>query len=258
MAAKHFSDDDPVAAHWGQGVTRRAFRLAGNKGRVEAALEDHCHSMRCLLEHDSVAISAVEADFRRYTLGHCPAAALPLKELVGMPIATSTRDFFSGGRARRNCTHMLDLAWLAMRHAGRGHAEWVYEIEIPDAPKGAVDGTLCCNGEEVLRWTVEDDIITSTGVFEGRALWGGFLRWLTDEAGLSDLEVEHALVLHKGFFMVSARRLEMRPGPLAPAHQAQVVGRCFGYAPERIGNAIGEAGMFRDFSEDREGLLRFE
>lgn len=246
------------AGDWGSGVTRRAIRLRGGTGVVEAALEDLRHAMICTLTHDGHTVTAVEADFRRYTLQLCPGASEPLQSIVGLPLTTTTPEFFADGRARRNCTHMLDLAWLAMRHAGRGAVEWLYEIAIPDAPYGAMHGTLRRNGTIVQDWQVKDDIVVSPSHLAGQSLAAGFTRWLTTASGLPDLSVEECLVLNKGFFMVGARRLLLPEGPLPEAFQQAVTGSCFGYAPERIGDAIGATGMARDFSHTPEKLLRFE
>jgi hypothetical protein len=247
-----------IAAGWGNGVTRRAIRLRGSAGCVEAALEDMRHAMICTLFHDGLVVTAVEADFRRYTLQVCPGASEPLKAIVGMPLATSTAAFFANGRARQNCTHMLDLAWLALRHAGRNGLEWLYEIEIPDVVSGPMRGTLRRNGAVVQDWLVDDSVIAAPSHLAGQSLAGGFMRWATGQSGLDELEVEECLILHKGFFMVGARRMQLPEGPLSESFRTAVTGVCYGYGAERIGGAVGLSGMGRDFSATPERLLRFE
>ena len=113
------------AERWGKGATRRRIRLVAQAGRVDGDLEDHRHAMQCSIRHEAGTVTAVESQFHRYTLNHCGDAAGPLAELVGMPVDMTPQDFFAGGRARRNCTHMLDLAWLALRQAARGMGERV-------------------------------------------------------------------------------------------------------------------------------------
>ncbi|MCW1383604.1 DUF2889 domain-containing protein [Novosphingobium sp. KCTC 2891] len=247
-----------IAECWGKGTSRRSILLRGRDGRVDAALEDHRHAMFCSLFHDGVKVTAVESEFQRYSLTHCAGAAAPLAELVGMDIGISTGDFFAGGRARHNCTHMLDLAWMALRHCRRGNVDWLFEIDIPDAVSGPARGTLRRNGEEVLDWTVENNVIVAPARYAGRAMRGGFLRWAVDEAGLSDQEMEDCLVLHKGFFVVAARQFASPSGRQDPAFRKMVEGVCYGYAPERLDDAVSTEGMFRDFSDHPERLLRFE
>jgi hypothetical protein len=240
-------------------MTHRAIRLhSPGPGRIEAALEDIRHAMICTVSHDDRQITGVEADFRRYTLPLCPGASEPLKALVGMPLDTGTSEFFANGRARQNCTHMLDLAWLAMRHAVRGAGQWIYEIEIPDALTGPQRGTLKRNGVTVQDWTVENNRIVGSGSLGGQSLGSGFTRWLTTQSSLSDLEVEESLVLQKGFFMVKARRFGVPEGELDDGLRKAMTGACFGYAPERIEHAFGLSGMERDFTHHPERLLRFE
>lgn len=252
------TDHMAIAPDWGSGVTRRALRIRGYAGRVEAALEDMRHAMICTLRHDGKVVTAIEADFRRYTLQLCPGASEPLKQIVGMPLSTSTSDFFANGLARQNCTHMLDLAWLALRHARQGKTELLYEIEIPDALSGPTRGILRRNGEIVQDWVVDRNIVVSPPMLAGQALAGGFTRWVTGAAGLPEETVEQCLVLHKGFFMTGARQFRIPEGPLPEAYREAVVGACFGYSIERIGEAIGLSGMKRDFSHNPEKLLRFE
>lgn len=213
------------------------------------------HAMTCTLLHDGQVVTAVDAGFHRYTLQVCPGASEPLKAMVGLPLATSTADFFANGRARQNCTHMLDLAWLAMRHASRGAIEWLYEVAIPDALTGSLHGTLARNGTVVQEWEVDGNTITVPSILAGQSVNGGLTRWLTEKSGLSDLTIEECLILNKGFFMVGARRFELPEGPLSDGYRKAVTGACYGYSPERIDSAIGLSGMGRDFSDRPEMLL---
>lgn len=257
MSGKTTDHLDP-ATGWGTGITRRAIRLRGGQGKVEAALEDLRHAMICTLHHDGQVVTGVETDFRRYTLQLCPEARGPLQAIVGMALATTTAHFFANGRARQNCTHMLDLAWLAMRHAARNAGEWLYEVAIPDVVSGPMRGTLTRNGILVQEWLVDAETIIAPSALAGQSVSGGLTRWLANESGLSDLEVEECLVLHKGFFMVGARRFTLPEGSLPDAFSQAVTGACFGYAADRIGEAFGLSGMQRDFSETPEKLLLFE
>ncbi|MBA4766117.1 MAG: DUF2889 domain-containing protein [Porphyrobacter sp.] len=211
--------------------------------------------MTCVLHHDGQAVTAIEAGFQRYTLQTCPGASKPIEALVGMRIDTTTKELFANGRARQNCTHMLDLAWLAMRHAGRGDVEWIYDVEIPDAVSGPLHGTLNRNGSIVQNWQVDDHLIKAPVHLAGQSVGGGLSRWLIDTSGLSELEIEECLILAKGFFMVGARRFKMAEGPLSQSYREAVTGVCYGYAAERIDIAVNQSGMGRDFSQARDQLL---
>lgn len=257
MSDPHPSLEARISERWGKGVTRRAIGIAPDRQKVAISLADHSHSMACTIHHDGVVVTGIDADFRRYTLNHCPAAVMPLRELIGQPLGLSTADFFAGGRARRNCTHMLDMAWLGMRHAIRSDDMLLYEIEVPDSLTGHFEARLMRNGTDVMAWTIEQGMIVAPERFAGKSLWQGFLRWATREAALSEEDLEHALVLHKGVFMTGSRRAELPTGPINERNKHVLKGACFGYAETRIDEAIGNKGMFHDFTDDRPGLLSF-
>ena len=257
MSEPHPTLEARISERWGKGVTRRAIGIEPGPGRIVVSLADHSHSMACTVHHDGRLVTGIDADFRRYTLNHCPAAVVPLRELIGQPLGISTVDFYAGGRARRNCTHMLDLAWLGLRHASRQQGERLYEIEVPDSLTGRFEARLTSNGTEVLAWKVDNGTIAAPAPFAGQSLWRGFLRWATREAGLGEEAIEHALVLHKGVFMAGSRRNDLPTGPLSEGNKKALQGVCFGYDQERIDQAIGNEGMFRDFTHDRAGLLSF-
>ena len=85
----------------------------------------------------------------------------------------------------------------------------------------------------------------------------GFISWVFGESGLEGDVLEAALVMQKGFFMSTARQYELPAGPVTDAQRPFIEGTCFGYASERIGKAVRNGGMFRDFSETPEDLLRY-
>ena len=165
------------AAHYGQGVALRRIRLTTSPGVALAEMEDHAHAMRCRIHHAAGRITAVDSEFLRYPLTTCPGAETVLRELVGEPINVSAREFFGGGKARRNCTHMFDLAWLAARHATRQDTVRDYLMTIPDAPQGHGEAVLRRDGDILLRWHLQDDVIVDPAPFVGRHLYRGFVSW---------------------------------------------------------------------------------
>ena len=156
------------AIDYGSGVYRRRIRLTGGEGHVLAEMEDDPHAMVCRVSHDGARVTAIEVDFRHYPLTTCPGSATPLRELIGLPIDITSAELFAGGRARGNCTHMLDLAWLAMRHAVRDRSERLYAIDIPDERDGVMHAVLERDRPPCLAWRIERGVITTPGPFEGR------------------------------------------------------------------------------------------
>ncbi len=247
----------PLSPTYGHGWARRRVRLTAIPGEVLAELEDHAHAMRCRLRHADGRITAIEPDFRRIPLNTCPGAAIPLRGLIGEPIGQSARDFFAGGRARRNCTHMFDLAWLASRHAVRGEGSRTYALDMPDSPSETAVIEARLDGRLLFSWRLEDEVIVSAGPFAGRHLFKGFASWLGDAPDLSDDLVEAAMMAQKLRMIDGARRYALPPGPLGATERREIAGACHGYAPATIDRVIRGGDNFRDFSDCPEQLLRF-
>jgi hypothetical protein len=242
---------------YGSGIARRHIRLTSSPGSVLAELEDHAHAMVCRVGHADGRITGVDSEFRRFPLNTCPGAANPLRELIGLPIGLGTRDFFAGGRARQNCTHMLDLAWLAARHACREAPGRLYAMDIPDAPDGHMTATLRRDGAIILEWTIDQGVVTDPAPFAGQQLYSGFVSWVLAHPDLSEDEIEAVLVLQKGCFVSLARRVVFTPGPLSESEKKATAGLCYGFGTERIDQAERRAGQTRDFTDHPEKLLQF-
>jgi hypothetical protein len=246
----------PVLPGYGAGVARRRIRLTASPGTILAELEDHAHAMRCRLDHENGMIITLAPEFLRFPLTTCTSAEAPLAELIGTPIGSAARDFFAGGRARRNCTHMLDLAWLASNHATRTEKVRDYEADIPDEIEGCTSAVLRRNGDQILEWRIENNVITEPSQFAGRQLYVGFTSWILDAAAQDRDLLEASLVLQKACFVTGARRYQPVPGPLRPAEKQLTAGVCHGYATTTI-DKVERLSNFRDFSGNPESLLRF-
>lgn len=247
----------PPAADYGTAVARRRIRLTGGAGRVLAELEDIAHGMRCLVEHDGCTVTAVTPEFLRMPLSTCAGAGEPLSEIVGAAVGSDFGSFFVGGRARLNCTHMFDLAWLATAHAARGARVRDYEVEIPDAVGDAPTvARLRRDGVLVLEWRLSGAVIEAPDALKGRHLFKGFTTWAVENHEGDALEA--LLVLQKGYFVAQSRRFTMPPGPLSADEKKANTGLCYGFGAPRIDEAVRLGSNVRDFSEHPERLLRYQ
>lgn len=244
-----------IAPEYGTRVYRRRIRLSTTDGMVSGEMEDNPHAMRCRIRHAGGKVKAVEADFHRHPMSTCPGAAGPLADLVGMDIAVEPHAFFANGRARANCTHMLDLAWLMLRHAVRGGPDRFYAIDVPDEIDGRTLATLHRDGRPVLALTVKDGAVESPEPYAGKVLRKGFVGWALNALEGDDLEA--ALVLHKGLFVAWPRRFVLPSGPLKDWEQRLYSGACFGFAAERIATAERTSPGPVDFTNDAHRLLTF-
>ena len=150
---------------------------------------------------------------------------------------------------------MLDLAWLAMRHALRDRSERLYAIDIPDERDGVTHAVLQRDRQPCLEWRIEHGIITTPGPFEGRNPLRSFTSWAIQalEGGV----LEAALALQKGYFVAGARRFVLPAGRLPASDRVELAGVCFGYGTERIASAERREPGRRDFTDHPERLLKF-
>lgn len=245
----------PPNPDYGTGIFRRGVRLTNRPGQTFGELEDTAHAMRCMIRHDEEKITAVEVDFVRLPMNTCTGAGGPLQELVGMALDTPFSWFYGDGRPRRNCTHLYDLLWWTIAHAGRDAEERLYEIVVPDHPGDAAgSATLFRNGRVVLEWLVKDGVIHAPAQFAGREIMRGFTSWALDN--LDGDMLEAALVLQKGCFISDVRRIDVKRmvGPLA-VRESALKGVCWTFSSPRFERAV-RVDSTRDLA-DRTKLLRF-
>jgi hypothetical protein len=245
----------PPSSDYGLKTAWRKIRLSGDQNSVLVEMEDIAHAMRCELEHDGERVTALRPAFVRVPMTTCAGAREPLQEVLGVPIGSSFSDFYAGGIARHNCTHMFDLAWLATIHATRGKAEREYVMEMPDDNDEHRVSTLKRDGDVVLQWTLKNSTILDPGPFAGQHLFQGFTSWAVKN--FSGDELEAILVFQKGCFVAQSRRFVLPSGALSLPEQQATAGICHGYGRDRIAIATRPEGTRRDFTDHPERLLRF-
>ncbi|MFM7396958.1 MAG: DUF2889 domain-containing protein [Gammaproteobacteria bacterium] len=245
-----FRDLNPA---FGSGALRRRIGLIAEPGVVRAGVEDSYHSFRLHLAHDQGVVSSVQTHALRYPLDTCPLASRPLQRFFGMPLSTPWSDLMSRENPREHCTHLYDLLFLAMVHAGRG-GQRAYDIVVPDENPGPVWSTVHRDGVEVLRWKTQSGVLLEPQGLSGRPLLKGFSRWAGEQ--LSGDELEAALVLHKGYFVSRARRFDIAGGAgQRVAHLEIMRGACFSYSEPRMSVAVRMAGHVIDTSSPTTPLL---
>ena len=240
---------------YGTGVYRRGVRLTGRPGEVLAERGATPHGMRLWLRHDGVSVTGIHAETPRTPTNSCGGASLALKRLIGTPLAITQPAFYGSGEPHTHCTHLFDLAALAIAHARRGTTTRRYDITVPDEqPDGAIC-TIACNGSVVHRWRIRDQIIITPQEFAGQAVLRGFIPWAARR--FSGDELEAALVFQKGFFVSRARRRLYSAASGRPiATNLDMHGVCFAYQPERVAAGV-HTDSTRDFSLTPDDVLAF-
>jgi hypothetical protein len=251
-------DDSPYYRpnpDYGTGIYRRGVRLTGRPGEVLAEVEDTHHGMRVLLRHDGMAVTDIHAETPRTPTNTCSGASLALKRLVGTPLAITQAGLYSSAEPSTHCTHLFDLAALAIAHALRGTTTRRYDITVPDEqPDGAIC-TIACNGSVVHNWLIRDQTIIAPREFAGQAVLRGFIPWAARQ--FSGDELEAALVFQKGFFVSRARRRLYSAASGRPiAANQHMHGVCFAYQAERVQAGV-HTDSTRDFSLTPDDVLAF-
>jgi hypothetical protein len=247
----------PLSPDYGKGCYRRAILLRNAAPtRVEAALEDDPHAFALTLGHDGERVTSLSASAHRYPLTTCSGATGALQSVVGAPLRDALLGLKRHADPRSNCTHLFDLAALAIEHVFRAERERLYRIEIPDAIDGRTEARLDRDHGRVLTWSVRHGVITAPERFAGQRVLGGFTRWATAE--LAGEELEFALVLARGYFVALSRLYDMDAASLGPASDDPMPsGVCYSYSPGQAEHAYRVVGSRRDFTDSPEQLLHW-
>jgi len=231
---------------YGSGAFRRAVELVHAAGAVQATLADNNHAMEVSLRHDGQAIVAISGRFIRWPTTGCPGAVEQLDELVGTPLVLPADALRSGGRARRHCTHLFDLALLALAMAARPRGTRRWDAVVPDAQDGRTVATITLDGDLVHRWPLVDQDITLAGE-PSQSLLKGFGAWASER--FAGDQLEGAGILRMAAFTARARAhiTDNRPVPLRDFPERR--GACFAYSPPMVHTALHRIGVVRDLSQ---------
>jgi hypothetical protein len=234
-------------------VYRRRIRIATSPGFARADLEDDPHRHGVLVEHDGVRVIAVSGTALRTPWSLCRGAVKVLDRFAGMALSADPQAVYRHTDGRAQCTHLCDLAGLAISHAERGIAERQYDIEVPcidtRAPR---DVLLRVDGRERLAWTVQRTTIVSPGGYAGQDL-RTMMPWVKQHIGDRD-EFEAVIVLRRAVYTSGNRMYDMDRMTTAAA-TGHVSGACHVFQVGVAERAQRERGSTLDFSATPQALL---
>lgn len=232
---------------------RRRIELAGQQdgagGQVRAVLEDDFHHFRVVVEHRDGSVSAVRGETPRHPFTACPGATSELDRLAGMRIDHVAHSVTLHTDPSQQCTHMFDLAGLAIALAARGERYRRYDIDVPRHVDGRSHALLRCNGTLVLDWEVEGSTILGPAPYAGVDMRQGMARWALGTLPVA--EAEAALVLRRCALISLGRLKDLDREP-----HAHLSGRCYAQQPERAPQAIRIVGSTWDFSARPQALCQ--
>jgi Protein of unknown function (DUF2889) len=229
----------PVAVSPGR--FRRRVEIATRPGVARAVLEDDFHHFRVEIEHHGGIVRHVAGQAPRYPFTTCPSAAEPLIELVGMRLAADASAVRAHTEQRLHCTHLLDLAGLAIAAAARGLGRRRYDATVQDRIAENTQALLLQDDEPVMTWDVERDVIRGPHPYAGVSLRAGFVEWAI--RNLEPEASEAAIVLRRAVFVSRGRGRDLDAMATAPAR-----GGCYTQQPHRAASALRVIGSTRDFT----------
>ncbi|WP_310022438.1 DUF2889 domain-containing protein [Croceicoccus sp. BE223] len=234
---------------------------AEDDGAVVAWLEDDFHHFGITLEHDGTVITDIRAAAPRVPFTTCPLAGAHLKGMIGKAILPRSSDVGAMIDMRQQCTHMFDLAGLAMGHAASGRRHRRYEALVEDREiiawepgrrrlLGPGTARLLRDGEEVLHWELDKREISGPADWAGQSLTKGF-RARTEAMDIADAEA--ATVLRRAVMVASGRTLD--PDTIRTAADRGQSGVCFTFQEERRATALNVRGAARNYENGSDGML---
>lgn len=228
--------------------------LQDHCGEVRAALEDDFHHFRVCLQHEDGVLRKIDGQALRFPYSACPQAIEPLRELIGMRLSPIAHSVTRQTDARHQCTHLLDLAGLAVAAALRPAQIRRYDIQVPLRIDGRTRPVLQLNDEPLLEWRVNGPMIEGPAPFTGINIREGMARWALTT--LTPDLAEAALLLRR-CTMISIGTSQNLDSQV----HASSTDRCYSQQTARAPHALRMKGSTWDFessdvlcSADREWL----
>jgi hypothetical protein len=242
---------------YGSGVFRRRIRLTKTATSVVAELEDCSHAMRLTLHHHNGVISGIEGEVLRAPVNTCAEAPTRLQEFVGHALNGSNDVWIKQIDPSQQCTHLHDIALMAISHAQGDDPVRQLDIAITDEANSVMNAEILLNGAAIHRWQVKNREIIAPEKLKGKPLFKGFIPWVREE--LSSEEQVCALAMQRGLLVSNARRWDM---PSVYGKPADTFGPgkniCYSYSETRIHSAWRSVDSVRDFTDTPEQLLKFK
>jgi len=226
------------------GRFRRAIRLRSEPGRATAEVEDDFHHFAVTVLHDGQRVTDAAGQAVRYPWSQCPMAVGALPALAGLALTTDATAVYRHLDPLGQCTHMLEIAGLAITQAARGLGARRYDVAVSDPVGGHTEAELLCDGAPIARWVLQDGVIVEPAERVGQrpaAVRSSALR------DLPHAEAEMLLILRRALGLAGARSLDVDRFPTAAAMDRPPA--CFVFRPGVAERALRRYGSERDFSD---------
>jgi hypothetical protein len=230
------------------GRLRRAIGIAAEAGEIRAAVEDDFHHFRVRITHRDGIVTDLLSETPRTPWTACAHAGDDWSGLIGLPLEKSPAAVGRRVEMRLYCTHMFELAGLAMAAAARGVTRRRLEAVVPYGARRSEPAVVSRDGEAVFAWLTDGATIAAPEPFAGRTIGAGFSAWVE---GAFDLdEAEAALVLRRAVFISAGRTMNLDAVP-----HAMISNACYAQHPDRAPTAHRMIGSTQDFDDRPQALL---
>ena len=225
------------------GCFRRAIRILAEPGKAYAEVEDDFHHFAVEIRHDGAHVTETQGRAIRHPWSLCPMAADALQSLRGLPVTTDPTAIYRYIDPRLQCTHMFELAGLAVTQAARGSGARRYDATVDDETEGEIAVELRLDGAALARWRLLNGVIVEP--LERRGQRPAAYR----SAVLADLphdEAEQLLILRRVIGLGAARGIDIDQFPTAASMDRGAA--CFVFRQGVAEHATRSYGSTRDFS----------
>lgn len=231
---------DPVASTY----TRRIVVSPGPTA-IDAEMEDHHHHFRVHLDLVDGVISGVSTTAVRSPWSTCATGATAIASLVGLSLDDAFEPRTWGADRSVHCTHVADLALLAVRH-GRDVEALRYDVRVVPAAAESRTAVLEHRGAGGMRWELSGQVITGPQPFDRLSLGRDqFLPWI--RSSLAPAQIEYAMVLRRAATIAVGNAFDLddyaTAGDVHPADQT-----CHTYRREIAFTARRKRGTSRALS----------
>jgi hypothetical protein len=218
---------------------------------VEGWLEDNFHHFGVSIGHQGGRVRDVRAETLRYPWSTCAEAGQPLLSLIGQALEPSAPRLAARLPMRLQCTHLFELAMLAIAHACRDvHGRRYDMIVRQDASHSEMFyATLAMDGVEVMCLEAAGSTITQPTEFAGKDLYKGFRAWLS----ILPVETAEQMWLMRRAFWLGAGVSRVKPASNADGMGLGAV--CHSFQPEQRFRARPMEGSQIDVSALERSLL---
>jgi hypothetical protein len=174
-----------------------------------------------------------------------------LRSLVGSPLDARSTAILGRVRPNEHCTHLVDLAGLAIAHAYAGRATREYDLTIPDRVGNRSEPVLARDGAVLLQWVVEGGTIVDPPPFSGVSVTGGFRGFVERELDVDTAEA--AVVLRRGTMISWGRSMQLDDVDVAA--ELDMLGSCHTFTVDSAEHELRKVGSTWVFTDAPDRLL---